>query len=164
MLFRSSSFIQPLWKRYGGKECELFLTYGSFLFNWYCIKKGITVSLEDCFPEKKHRDDVTKMIKMKVGEMNQKVINLPALEKNASRFNRQMKEKNITDNIILKDIGDIIKYVYNTLPNDNMMKVMADSGTKGSNDLMVQIVAIIGQQMISNERPKKVLNRGKRCS
>ena len=87
---QSGSITQSLWKRYGHQYASDFISNGSFLFNWYSEFSGFTLALKDIIPLQK---EVFKEFKLEeVNKLNEKVLSLPPLQKDANNVDKDLRE------------------------------------------------------------------------
>lgn len=154
------SIIQELWKRFPIDNCTDFISYSTFLFNWYLLQSGFTISIDDCRApnDEKFREENDRLL----DALNQGILSLPKLPDNARDFEKELREREIITRINNK-VSEIKDKTMKIMSKTNPLVLMAKSKSKGTVKEISRIVATVEAQMPNGGRPKKTLNGGKRC-
>ena len=146
--------------RYSEDDVVKFISDGTRLLSKYISNEGVTVGLGDCFgdtlkPEKRQeiqdrrKEELTR-VKILITEEALKTVNGPIEE--------ARREKKIKNHISsLKNVS--LDYI----PEDNNLKLLLDSGTKGTTFNLAQIMDAQGQQFINGQRMPMGMLKKDRC-
>lgn len=152
-----STIIQEIWKNYGRDRTVEFLTDSPIVISRWLMDRGFSVGLRDCFPlNEKHKKIINEeMTKVRVLAQSYGVKLKDPLEE-------ERREKELIGVLNRgKDLGANI--TKNALPADNNLKIMTESGAKGSDHNVAQITAGLGQQFMMGQRMPLTISEGKRC-
>lgn len=155
------SIIQSLWKWHGKDITSNFLSDSSFLLNWYIFKVGFTVGIKDCIPNRKEEFDAEKRKIIKQMKIN--INNIPSITSTSTVF-----EKEEHENKIEKELEEARSKIYkvlidnNHLEKNNALLTMTNSGGKGSAVNTTNIICLLGQPHVEEQRPTKSLTDNKR--
>jgi len=152
------SIIQALWKDYGRDRTVDFLTDVPFVVNRWLTDRPLTVGLKDCYPkDETHRQLLAE-------EIAKTTLSVQALgTRLADPVEEERHEKQVIGYLhAAKNIGSRIST--EKLTPDNSLRVMAESGAKGSTSNIAQITGLLGQQFIKgSQRMPMSLSGGTRC-
>ena len=154
------SIIQSIWKQFGVQATMNFISNSNFLFNWYSLKYGLTISFRDVRIKK--IKEFVKLKKEKVKELNRDVVGLPKLEQDAGELEKEDREVKIKQ-MIQEAEKKIEKEFYSDyLERNNSLFIMLDSKAKGNERQIRNSTALLGQNFIGSERPELLTSHGKR--
>lgn len=151
------SIVQVLWKNYGVDKTADFLTNIGWLTNRWLDTNPLSVTLYDCLPQ-----DTT--LRNKIEEEVDKV--RLAVESYGVRFNDPIEEYRKEQEIIahLQSVrNNATNLSFAAISPENTLRVMTLSGAKGSKVNVVQIMGILAQQFLRNQRIPIGLGDGFRC-
>lgn len=154
------SIIQSLWKQYGMQTTMDFLTDSNFLFNWYSLKYGLSVSYRDVRIKK--FDEYFKYKEEKIKDLNKEVVNMPRLKENATRIETIEHEVKIKQTLDKTEKAMEKEFYENYLERDNSLFIAINSGAKGNERQVRASTAFLGQNYVNNMRPEKLTSGGKR--
>jgi DNA-directed RNA polymerase subunit A' len=152
-----------IWKWYGQDKAVSFITDCTFLTDWFVLCYGLTFGYNEiCLPEE-GRKLVEAAVKNNMREAQENINMLgPELP------GMTLTEKKERENKILKHASAAatkIKVVaQNLVKSTNHIRIMQDSGAKGSDSNTTSIMALVGQITVSSGRSKKKLSQGTRCN
>ena len=154
------SIIQSIWKQYGMQYTMNFISNANFLFNWYSLKYGLTISYRDV--KVKNFQEYNRFKKKEVENLNKEVIRLPPLQDDVGDLERSEREQRIIR--MIKDKETVIekKFYDEYLERNSSLFIMLDSKAKGSQLQIKNSAAFLGQNFISQDRPEKLTSGGKR--
>lgn len=158
----SNSLIQSIFGQYGKNRTCDFITQIYFLLDWYISVRGLTVSYTDCALSREMYYEMVRTRKAVIRRIQDKIYNMSDKFSKGNAFAKQFLEKQITEDI--KNIyTETSIFLTNKVGKFNPMSVMINSGAKGKEENMVQILGTLGQQILSGTRPALNLSHGKRC-
>lgn len=151
------SIIQSFVKWYGGKTTSDFISACNFLFNWYITLGGLTVGIKDCLPDgiesfKKFRDGEAEKLDKAFYNLGEELVDNLKKEQIISQKTNLIKESKAS---IDKKLDEI-------MGDDNNLKIMKESGSKGKKEGMMNVVGYCGQIQIENTIPVKKITNKKR--
>lgn len=152
-----NSMVQVMWKNYGVERTANFITNIGWLINKWLDSNPLTVTLADCLPQDK---ELRKKIEEEVAKV--RII----VESLGVRFNDPIEEERKEQEIIqhLQNTrNNITNLAYSAISPDNTLRIMTLSGAKGSKVNVVQIMGILSQQFLRNQRIPIKLGDGLRC-
>lgn len=152
----SNAIIQHLNKHYDTERVMQFITEATFILNQWVEDFGLTVGIKDILPTK---ETDTKVREEVFG--SRRKINAILSEVKKDPLEKEQQEQQVRD--ILNKITKIGKDLASTLTTDNMVKIMALSGAKGSDFNIAQIIGSLGQQFLDGQRFLHQISNGKRC-
>lgn len=137
----------------GTKSAQLFLDDCQRLITNFMLKSGYSVGISDLIA-----DDAT-LVKMKstINDKKKQVISLMnqvhqgVFENNSGQSNRDEFELQVMSQLN-KALSEAGKTGMSTLDSDNRMLRLVQSGSKGSNINIGQMVACVGQQAVDGKR------------
>lgn len=160
-----STIIQSLYKQYGKITAINFLSDSNFLFTWYAMKYGLTVSSEDV--EVKNFNEFKEYKNEIIDKLNKEVETLPELQTDATDLEKEEREVKIVQ-MINKDSEDIKKKFFGSANNpgyldkNNSLYIMINSKAKGDEMQVGASSAFLGQQSPGGGRAKLSMSGGKR--
>ena len=151
----SDSIVHVLHHRYTKRHAARFITEAQFVLDWHIEMRGFSVNYADCAPSGAIQAQVTEVVKTAMakaqGEIDAQNIDF---DNETDRLYFEAVVQAALGNV--RTIGNQI--VTKALPADNPLRVMAESGAKGSVINVAQITGIIGQQFLKGKRPELALN------
>lgn len=161
----AGSIIQSLWKQYGRVTTMNFISDSNFLFTWYSMKFGLTVSSKDVQVEKfKEFKEYKYGI---IDTLNKEVESLPDLMADVTDLEKEEREVRVVTMIKQKS-EEINKEFFGTsdqpgyLDKTNSLYIMLNSKAKGDEMQIGASSAFLGQQYPGGGRAKKIISGGKR--
>jgi len=137
-------------------------TYLDFLFDFRKISNvflrstGFSASLYDALPE--DHELLSQYISDQVQQASARVLTLSTpVQTEVERYQNELKIREILN--ITKTIADV--NIPESFPPSNPYSIMGSAGSKGSALNIAQMSALLGQQLIYDERPAEVLPGGR---
>jgi len=137
-----SSIPHKLEKFYGAETCINFISNLQILSAEVYSITGFTIGIDDCYLDDNTLNEINNITNM--GYIECQIVE-------DTETDTTVKEQKISmgiNNIFKKSEDIAIKY----LQPDNALKVMVNSGAKGSNQNITQITSMIGQQNLEGKR------------
>ena len=151
------SIIQALWKRYGRDRTVDFLTDGPFILSRWLTEHGFSVGLKDCYPED---DSHKKLLQQELAKITTQIAALGS--RLADPVEEERRENQVREAVnIVKNLGSRIST--EKLAKNNSLKIMAESGAKGSIQNIAQITGLVAQQYVKSERMPLTITNNSRC-
>jgi len=156
------SILQEMRKdlKYGPKRAIGFLTDAPYVATEFLNEYGFSIGIDDCNPDSKR---VRELINAKIAEIRNQY-EILVNEFVSTEVEREYKENQIV--ALLQELGGLgSKVVKESYSEDNAIRIMAKEiggGAKGSKHNVTQISALLGEQFIFGERPKKQITGGTR--
>lgn len=153
----TNSIIHVMNKTHSKNDVVRFFTEGQLLFDWFIVFHGLSIGYKSCILE--NSTEIKKLINI---EKENAIFQIEALGDPLSYKTpeeKQFYEQSVKT--ILDNINSIGVQLVQDLPKTNAFKIMCDSGAKGNPTNMIQMLAMIGQQKINNQRIPLKMN-GKR--
>ena len=151
------SIIQALWKRYGRDRTVDFLTDGPFVLSRWLTENGFSVGLKDCYPED---DSHKKLLQQELAKITTQIAALGSRLEDPIEEERREQQVREAVNIV-KNLGSRIST--EKLAKNNSLKIMAESGAKGSIQNIAQITGLVAQQYVKSERMPLTITNNSRC-
>lgn len=152
------SMVQAIWNDYTADRTTDFISDLTMIVSRWLTSRGFSVSLQDCYP---HDPSFRQFLHEEVAKVNLQVAALgTALDDPVEEERREQQIRGIVD--VVKNTG--ARITAERLTRDNSLKIMVESGAKGSVANIAQITGIIGQQFVQGERMPLTLTGGTRCS
>ncbi len=152
-----NSILQALHHQYGPDRAIEWLDDTSFVLHRYLADIGFSVGLGDCFPES---DEVKKIVESAYTKATMFIESLGDRPKDPVELNNYENQiKGILN--FTKTLGSQVSQ--KALSSKNRLRIMADSGAKGTLFNISQITALTGQSYITGERPAMEISGGTRC-
>lgn len=160
-----STIIKYLDKNYSGEVASDFISNITFSGYWYVEKMGFTIGYKDCMFPKEHAKEMKIFRKNRVDRLNKEIIELSVTDNQlVSEFEkeeREAKKKSLIDQASTEINNKFLKMI----PKSNNMFPMIDSGSKGKETALTDVMIIIGQQRFDNvNRLPKKCSRSTRAS
>ena len=137
-----NSIPHKLEKFYGAETCINFISNLQILSAEVYTSIGFSIGIDDCYLPENKLQEINDVIN--IGYIDCQIVEDTETEP-------IVKEQKISmgiNNIFKKSEDIAIK----SLSNDNALKIMVNSGAKGSNQNITQITTIIGQQNVEGKR------------
>jgi DNA-directed RNA polymerase beta' subunit len=153
----TGSIVQVLWINYGINVTTNFITNVGWLTNRWLETNPVTVGIRDCL-------STDPELKTKINQEIQKAV-LILESYSGIKPNNPIEEEKREQEIIghLQNTrNNVSELVYKSITDDNRLKVMSLSGAKGTKVNIVQIMGILGQQFLRNQRIPITLGDGYR--
>lgn len=155
----SFSIISALYKEYGNSTAVDFISASNFLFNWYILRIGFTLSFKDVTLREHTQNFVNK--RKEIVDVTNEV--LKDLNRKQAFTLSEVEEKNkeISQNFdnaskkISKEVNDILDL-------SNSIFIMVDSKAKGSKAKAIEIVGSKGMISFQGALPEKTLTNKRR--
>lgn len=144
---KDGSIIGEMVKQMGGLITVDFMSDIQFIVRDYLMNHGLSVSAHDCSPQDNTFRDAIDTI---VTETTLKILSYSG-ETSHNKIMAEQQERKIQDALeAAKDQSGNIVHKY--FDEDNAIKIMADSGAKGTIFNAVQMSSILGQQKVNGRR------------
>lgn len=151
----TDSIIHALHHRYSKRHAARFITEAQYVFVWHMEIQGFSVGYADCSPVGEVQEQVSDIVRIEMAKAQAEISSIDVdMDKEMSQLYYEEAVRAALGNI--REIGNRI--VTTALSSSNPLRVMADSGAKGSNINVAQITGIIGQQFIKGKRPDLAMN------
>lgn len=156
------SVIQNIWKWYGKETAADFITASNFLFNWYIMKYGFSLGIEDCMIEG-NQEEFNRVRDEEIDKMNDKLYDLGELSPNATEEEIAEREDNIleitgaTSTILINKTDEFIKE-----NKENSLLIMSQSGGKGGKKNIANVIGSVGRNVVNNMLPPKTISDDRR--
>jgi DNA-directed RNA polymerase II subunit RPB1 len=153
------SIIHHIWKNYGMKRTDQFITEGQFILDWYIEYHGFSVGIGSVIPNS--QDKVDQIIKSTINASNSKISILGDITPNMTKIQKSIHESHIIGylNNVSRIGGKISK---ETIDPYSSINVMCRSGAKGKESNTAQIIGCLGQQYVLGERTKLSITKNTR--
>lgn len=155
----AGSIVQYLWKLYTKKRVAQFFTECQFVCDWFIQYHGLSVGYRDCIAS--DPGAVRRLIDMQMAKSRLTIEGLGGKRPDMTALEKEAYEKQIQN--ALDNVQVIGQNISKSLPLTNPLNIMGLSGAKGNENNTAQIVGLLGQQFIKDERPRKILSGGRRA-
>ena len=150
---KEQGLIHIIYNDLGQDECELFLNNVQNLITKFMLIYGYSIGIGDLIANNKTTIDISEIIKNKKKEVIEIIENIH----NNTFINESSKDNNTQFEIqILKSLNQAIGNAGNIgieqLPSNNRLLNIIESGSKGSNLNIGQMIACVGQQSVDGKR------------
>lgn len=148
-----NSLIQTIHKEYGPDSAAEFIDGVHYVANNWLLVSGFSVGLKDCMVQGEDKVE-------KINDVIEKCY-IEAENIKSTIKHHNIREIRITNTLSkAKDVG--LKIAKDALDPENNFLSTVKSGSKGDFFNIAQITGLLGQQNISGQRVKLLLNNGKR--
>lgn len=149
----AGGLIHIIWKDYGPDSCRRFLSSAQVLVNSWLIYNGFTVGIADTISDEATSKEIMKELQMSK-EKVQKIMQDAQEGKLECQPGKNMLETfeyniNIELNAARDKAG---KLAMQSLSDSNNVKMMVQSGSKGTDINISQIMSCVGQQNVEGKR------------
>jgi len=150
-----NNLTQFIWDEYGMESAKDFLNNTIILANNYNLVHGMTVGIDDLTIPTNVQETIYQIIETKKTEAE---VEITEIENNPDMLDPETFEKGIMEKIdkILKN--DITPLVINNLSLNNNFMIMMNSGSKGSDTNLTQMMGCLGLQSYEGGRIPKNFN------
>jgi DNA-directed RNA polymerase II subunit RPB1 len=154
----AEGMLSVIYNDYTPQRCGQFVNDIQSIVTKYNLYTGFSVGASDLIASR----DVYEQIDVSIAEARQKISDLISsvhagqFLNDSAREDGEELEIQILD-VLRKTSSTIAESVMNSLPKKNRMIEMVDSGAKGSNLNIAQMVALLGQQFIVGKRVQNTL-------
>uniref|UniRef100_A0A6C0J664 DNA-directed RNA polymerase n=1 Tax=viral metagenome TaxID=1070528 RepID=A0A6C0J664_9ZZZZ len=148
---KKNSIVHYVWDKYGPTATQQFIDNTQRLTLNYLMNRGFSVGFKDVLI-----DD--KLIKLNNEIIHNKIL---AIKHQITQFENEKDyiSPSVIEFTIRADLSTILpnigKNIFNSLPNDNALKILVSSGGKGNPVNIGQIAGCQGQISLGGERIKK---------
>lgn len=152
-----------IWKWYGRDRACAFITDCVYLTDWFINQYGLTVGFDDICPSGKLLEDIT-IEKLKVmNELNNAILTIGPEKPEMTQVAREYREQTIVGRLASSKMAINSTIASVKLSPENPLNIMAKSGAKGKEENTVNILGMIGQQIVYDKRPVAKISDGMRC-
>ena len=161
-----NGIIQNLYKQYGKETAANFISSANFLFNWFILKQGFTLSIKDIMIVSKEKEEEFFDEREKtIDIINKELLNMTPLKSEADKYQVEEREQDITK-IVYDGSTKIGKYfIDNVLDKEaNSINIMSKekSGAKGEKTKLLSVVSSLGQIFVNQKLPEKTISQNRR--
>ena len=150
----NKNIITNCWDRHGVKITADYITNIQKLnVNWL-LYDGFSVGLKDCYINKEAKIKIITEVEKKKLEIQHLITEI---ENNPELLDADVFEQSIKSNLSAQK-GDIQSMVVKELDDDNNFFIMTNSGAKGKEVNLMQIMGALGQDIFKKERIQKDIN------
>lgn len=149
----SKGIIHRICNDYGNKAASKFIDELQSIITNYVKQTGFSVGISDLEIDTETNEKITNIISDKKNDVQQLInqIILNSFENNTGKSNREEFENQV-NNILNKGISEAEKLAINNLEKDNRFAIMVNSGSKGSDINIRQMIVALGQQNVDGGR------------
>jgi DNA-directed RNA polymerase II subunit RPB1 len=154
----SEGVLHVLYNDFGYKRCGQFINEVQSIVTKFNMHTGFSTGASDLISNKETTDFVASTLAQGRAEVRELLANVHSgrFVNISSRENGEELENQIIN--ILKNVSAKISgRVMESLPRDNRLVQMVESGAKGSDLNMTQMVALLGQQIVDGKRIQNTL-------
>jgi DNA-directed RNA polymerase II subunit RPB1 len=151
---KKNSIIHYVWDKYGPKETKDFIDNSQRIVLYYLLSKGLTIGFKDTILDKEMDKKIINLVDTSILSAKNK---LTMFENDKENYNPELLEElqKAELNSISSNIG---KMLLDVLDNDNGLKILVSSGSKGSAINIAQMSGCLGQVVVEGQRIKKRVN------
>jgi len=144
------SIVQELYLKYDNEDnrgftAKRFIDNGNRLSNRFIEIHGITIGVDSCFPENKRQAEIDK--EKSLYEVYKSIYTMPEASSDPQELERREKQ-------IVQLLSTSKSLQENLVGPDNAIRMIRESGAKGSAFNQRYFLGIIGQQLAEGGRPK----------
>jgi DNA-directed RNA polymerase subunit A' len=151
-----------IWKWYGQDKAVSFITDCTFLTDWFVLAYGLTFGYSEICPPEEDRRSISAAVVNYMKEA-QENINMIGPEKNTMTLTEKKERENKILKYSLAAATNVKVVAQKLVKHTNPIRIMQDSGAKGSDSNTTSIMALVGQITVGGGRSKKKLSQGTRC-
>ncbi len=150
----NKQIISNCWDRHGHKITADYITNIQKLnVNWI-LYDGFSVGLKDCYIQQSVKDKIVSELEKKKLEIAHLITEI---ENNPELLDADIFEQSVKSNLAAQK-GDIQQLVMSDLNDNNNFYIMANSGAKGKEVNLAQIMGALGQDIFKGKRIEKEVN------
>ena len=150
----NKQIISNCWDRHGHKITADYITNIQKLnVNWI-LYDGFSVGLKDCYIQQSVKDKIISELEKKKLEIAHLITEI---ENNPELLDADIFEQSVKSNLAAQK-GDIQQLVMGDLNDSNNFYIMANSGAKGKEVNLAQIMGALGQDIFKGKRIEKEVN------
>ena len=152
-----NGLIHRIWKDIDHKGAVDFMSNIQTMVNRWLLDRGHSIGIDDVYISPKLRDMVQRIIeesRVKVSDILSK-IEIYAASNNLSPDVIESTIRQVLRNVRSK-VGNII---YESLGDDNQLKAMVKSGSRGDKMNITQTIGALCDQLVAGSRPSKNYNK-----
>lgn len=157
---KTGSIVHQLYHNYGTNVAARFFSECQFLMDWFIMRIGFTVGYADCSVGVDEAVRIKAIVLKETEKAQAKIESLGLPHDNMSQVELDYREETIR-----AALGNVTtagtEIVKSGLSVNNNLRIMADSGAKGSVTNIAQITGLIGQQSFRGKRPPLKFNMDK---
>lgn len=159
------SIIHVLYNNYGGQVTMDFITEINYILEYYLYRRGLTITYRHIASS--NISEIQEKISSMKSFIQRQIDALHSgneglCERAAASKRQEIEYKTYNLAMELSTYSD--RMVFENISHDNPLRVMADSGAKGSSRNSMQICGALGQQFMYGRLPEKIITNGERCS
>lgn len=150
-----NSLIHVIYNDYGEKPVTSFINELQLMVNYWLLHNGASIGLSDMIGDRTTMIEISSIIEKAKKEVNSlgKDYKEGNLKGQPGQTLEQTFESKANGELNLQD--DIVKVIQKNLPDDNNLKQMMESGSKGKALNMFRIIGCVGQQNVRGRRIDK---------
>ena len=151
---KKNSIIHYVWDKYGPTETKDFIDNSQRIVLYYLLSKGLTIGFHDTLLKKDMDDKINNLVRTSILSAKNK---LTIFENDKENYNPELLEElqKAELNSISSNIG---KMLLDITDNNNGLKILVSSGSKGSPINIAQMSGCLGQVVVEGQRIKKRVN------
>lgn len=151
----NESILNYIWERYGVNKTTDFINDSQRLILEYLYYQGLTIGFQDCIINDDATEKMNKIMNTKLLEMENYITEM---ENDINDVSPDIIENTISST--LNTIAtNMLSLINKNLDNSNNLYKFVNSGSKGSEMNLLQMMGFLGQIMIKNKRIKKSVNK-----
>jgi DNA-directed RNA polymerase II subunit RPB1 len=151
------SIIQELHKKYGKLRAAEFITCAPWIINRWLMEHGLSVSLKDMIVIEtdpntgKKVNRAERVVNAEMSMIRLKIASIGPKQEDKDLEEQRQRDISAALNVSISIGRNLAKDI---LKPDNSVRIMGDegSGTKGSLSQMAQMIGLVGQQFLNNQR------------
>lgn len=143
------SIVHSLFKNHGSQKALDFITEANYILEYYLYRRGFSITYRDIASSNlaEIQERISEKKKLIQSQIDSKICT------ESERHNHVLELSNFSD-----------KMVFNNIKETNPLRIMAESGAKGSSRNSMQICGALGQQFMYGKLPERTLTDKKRSS
>ena len=149
----SKGLIHTIYNKYGDETCRIFLDNIQRIVTQFLLLEGFSVGISDLIVDGGVQEDINSSINDKIEEVDKLIreVHLGIFEAPPGKTKRDYLESKI-NNILNKANSEAGKIARNQVDENNRVINMINSGSKGNQLNIGQMMACLGQQNVDGKR------------
>lgn len=153
----TSSIVHQIFNHYGKHFAARFINEGQSLADRFLEYIGFTVGYRDCVMPNEELQ-VKELVEQQIINSESKIMDLEPLRRNKNLEIQEFYVQSVQGALsTVKELGQRI--IKDALSDTNALKIMAKCGAKGGEADIAQVVGVVGQQFIKDQRPPLLYNK-----